>query len=236
MIEDVVEGIEEGGDEAATYEKEDDEGEHAHAIVDLDCFVWEEMAEDAAAVERRKRDEVEDEEQQVDEDDKVKEECDGKESRKAFGGDAGDLFCDGDRGGNGGVSGREDVLDDDEQDKCDGGREQVAGGTGEGDEDVVAFVVFEVAGRDGRGLCPADEEASVDQRDEREEDGAEWIEMLEGIECDAAEHHGGGVAKAHSGPGVSTLMDAESEDENDDFEEDDYYVQGHVGSSLLNMA
>jgi hypothetical protein len=35
---------------------------------------------------------------------------------------------------------------------------------------------------------------------------------------------------------VSTLMDAKSEDENDDFEEDDYYVQGHVGSSLLNMA
>lgn len=125
-----------------------------------------------AAVERWERDEVEDEEKQIDEDDEVEKERDGEESGKAYRGDAGDFFCDGDRGGDGGVSGGKDVLDDDEQDERDGGREQVAGRAGEGDEDVVALVVFEVAGGDGSGFGPADEEASVDQRDEGEEDGA----------------------------------------------------------------
>ena len=100
----------------------------------------------------------------------------------------------------GDVSGREHVLDDDEQDERDGGREQVAGGAGEGDEDVVAPVVLEVACGDGGGLGPADEEAAVDQRDEREEDRAEGVEVLEGIEGDAAEHQGGGVAEAHWRP------------------------------------
>lgn len=60
--------------------------------------------------------------------------------------------------------------------------------------------------------------------------------MLERVEGDAAEHHGGGVAEAHGGPGVSALVDAEGEDENDDLEEDDDYVEGHVGSSLLKIA
>ena len=132
--------------------------------------------------------------------------------RLLLGGDAGDVLSDRYCGGDGGVSGGEDVLDDDEQDEGDGGREQVAGGAGEGDEDVVTAVVFEVAAGDGGGFGPADEEASVDQRDEREEDGAYRIQVLEGVEGDAAEHHGGGIAEAHGGPGVGALMHAEGED------------------------
>src|ERR1700722_8765815 len=91
VVEDVVEWIEEGGDEAAADEEEKDQGEHAHAVIELDGFVGEEVTEDVAAVERWKRDEIEDEEKQVDEDDEVEKERDGEESGKAFGGDAGDF-------------------------------------------------------------------------------------------------------------------------------------------------
>ena len=116
------------------------------------------------------------------------------------------------------------------------GREQVAGGAGEGDEDVVAAVVFEVAAGDWGWLGPADEEAAVDQRDERKEDRADRVEMFDGIEGDATEHTGGGVAEARGGPGVGAFVHAEGEDQNHDLEEDDDDVQRHDGSSLLNFA
>ncbi len=130
----------------------------------------------------------------------------------------------------------EDVLDDDEQDKGDGGREQVAGGAGEGDEDVVAAVVLEVAAGDWSGLGPTDEEAAVDQRDERKEDGADRVEVLERIEGDTAEHPGGGIAEPVGGPGVGAFVHAEGEDQNYDLEEDYDDVQRHKNSSLLNFA
>ena len=116
-----------------------------------------------AAVERGEWDEIEDEEKQVDEDDEVEKECDGEERGKAFGGHAGNVLGDSDGGDDGGVSGRENVLDDDEQDEGDGGGEQIARGTGEGYEDVVAAIVFEVAAGDRSGLGPADEKVPVDQ-------------------------------------------------------------------------
>jgi hypothetical protein len=34
---------------------------------------------------------------------------------------------------------------------------------------------------------------------------------------------------------VGALVNAEGQDENDDFKEDDDYVQGHTGSSLLKF-
>src|SRR5205823_5389034 len=231
VIEDVVDRIEECSDQPAAEEEEDDEGEHAHAVVDLGGPVREEVAENVAAVERRERNEVEDEEQQVDEDDQVEKERDGKERGEAFGGDAGNVHGDGHGGGDGGVSGGEDVFDENEQDEGDGGREQIAGRAGEGDEDVVAAVVFEVAAGDGRGFGPADEEAAIHKRDEREEDRAEGVEVSDGVEGDAAEHFGGGIAEAPCGPGVGALVHAEGEDEDDDFEDDDDGVQRHGGSS-----
>ena len=56
-----------------------------------------------AAVERRYRNEVEDEEQEVDEDDEVEKECDGKERGQAFGDDAVNVLGDCDRGDDAGV-------------------------------------------------------------------------------------------------------------------------------------
>jgi hypothetical protein len=50
VVEDVVDGIEERCDEAAAEEEKDEEGEHAHAVVELGDLVGEEVAEDVAAV------------------------------------------------------------------------------------------------------------------------------------------------------------------------------------------
>ena len=116
------------------------------------------------------------------------------------------------RSGDGDVSAGQDVLDDDEQDEGDGGREQIACGAGESDEDIVAAIVFEVAAGDRGGFGPADEEAAIDERDERKEDGADGVEVFDGIEGDAAEHTGGGIAEAPCGPGVGALMHAKRED------------------------
>ncbi len=211
-VEDVVERDEEYGDEPAADEEENEEGEHAHAVVELSGLVRQEVAENVAAVERGQRNEVEDEEKQVDEDNEVEKERDREERGKAVGGNAGNVLGDGDGRGYGGVSGGEDVLDYDQQDEGDGGGEQVAGWAGEGDEDVVAPIVFEVASGDRGGLGPTDKEVSIDQRDEREEDGADGVEVFEGIESDAAEHTGGGITEARGGPGVGALVHAESKD------------------------
>ena len=175
---------------------------------------------------------IEDEEEQIDEDDEVEKERDGEERGKAFGGDAWNVLGDRDGGEDGGVSGGENVLDDDEQDEGDGGGEQVAGGAGEGDEDVVAAIVFEVAAGDGGGLGPTDEEVAVNQRYEGNEDGADEVEVFDRVESDAAEHAGGGIAEAPGGPGVGALMHAEGKDEDYNFEDDDDDVQRHDGSSL----
>lgn len=120
------------------------------------------------------------------------------------------------------------MLEDEEQEECDCGGEQVAGGAGEGDEDIVAFVVLEVAGRDGRGLGPAEEHSTVEEADEREDDGAERIEVLEGIEGDAAEHHRCGIAEAHRCPGVGALVDAEGEDEYYDLKQNEDDLLIHI--------
>src|ERR1700728_1681243 len=96
VVEDAVDRIEERRDKSAAEEKEDEEGEHAHAVVDLSDLVRQEVAEDMAAVGRGERDEGEDEQQQVDVDDQREEERDGKERGQALGGDPRDVLGDGD--------------------------------------------------------------------------------------------------------------------------------------------
>ena len=119
VVEDAVDRIEERRDKSAAEEKEDEEGEHAHAVVKLSDLVRQEVAEDMAAVERRKRDEVEDEEQQVDEDDQIEEERNGKERGQALGGDAGNVLSDGDGSCDRYVTCRQHVFDDNQQDQSD---------------------------------------------------------------------------------------------------------------------
>ena len=228
-IEGVLQGREEDTeDEASAQQHNDEHPEHADAVVHLQDVVGEEVAQNAAAVERRDRDEVEDEEHQIDEDDVVEEEGDGKELRQVLGGDAGVVGGEGHGGDDGDLAVGDGVLEDEQQDQGDGGRDQVAGRAGEGDEDVVAAVVLEVTGRDGSGFGPAEEHSAVDEADEREEHGAKGVEVLERIEGDSAEHLGGRVAKTPGGPCVGALMHAEGQDEDNDLKQNEDDTLTHI--------
>src|SRR5260370_11987381 len=82
--EDLVEGREQrteedSEDETAADEEEEKEAEHADPVVKLESLVGQEVAYDVASVERRDRDEIEDEEKKIDEDDEVEKKGDGKE-------------------------------------------------------------------------------------------------------------------------------------------------------------
>ena len=58
----------------------------------------------------------------------------------------------------------------------------------------------------GRGLGPADQEAPVDQRDEREDDRADGVKVLDGIEGDAPEHTSGRIAEPPRGRELTQLI------------------------------
>ena len=136
---------EDAEDEAAEEDHDDEHAEHGDAVVELQGVVGKEVAEDVAAIERRKRDEVEDEEQQVEQDYVVEKERDGKERGQVLGGDAGMWLASATAVATATSPPAIGVLEDDQQDERNDGGEQVAGRAGERDEDVVAFVVLEVA-------------------------------------------------------------------------------------------
>ena len=223
---------EDSEDETAANEEEEKEAEHADAVVKLESLVGQEVAYDVASVERWDRDEVEDEEEKVYEDDEVEEKSDRKKGGEIFGGDPGNMRREGHCSGNREYTTRNQMLDDEQQDEGDGGRDQIAGGTGQGDEDVVAAIVLEVAAGDWCRFCPAEERPVVEQGEQRHDDGAERVKVLEGVEGDATEHLGGGIAEAPGGPGVGALVDAEGENQNNDLKDDKDDFLVHGSSSL----
>jgi hypothetical protein len=219
---------EDAEDEAAADKEEQKETEHSDLVVELKSFVWQEVAYDVAAVERRDGNEIEDEEQEVDEDDEIKEQGDGKEGGEIFCRNAGNVRGQRHRRRNGEDTAGNEMLDDEQKDEGDGSRDEIAGGAGEGDKDVVAAIVFEVAAGDWSGFGPADQRPVVEQGEQRHDDGAERVEVFERVESDAAEHAGGGIAQAPGGPGVGALVDTEGENQNNDLkdDEDDFLVHG----------
>ena len=85
----------------------------------------------------------------------------------------------------------------------------------------------EVAGDDGSGFGPANEDAAehgeADQRAKDDYGGenhrADEIDVGHGIESDATLKAGGLIPKARSHPGMGTLMKTEREDEQDELED-----------------
>ena len=87
---------------------------------------------------------------------------------------------------------------------------------------------MKLRGCDRRRFGPAEEHSAVDEADERKDDGAERIDVLERVKRDSAEHQGGWIAETIGGPGVSALMDTEGEDENYDLKEDEDDLLIHI--------
>src|SRR5579871_2325730 len=82
---------EDAEDYPSPSEEYEEEANRPDAIVDLERSIGQIVAEDAAAVERWDGDEVEDEQQQVDEDDVVKQQRDGEQRWQIFSRDAGNF-------------------------------------------------------------------------------------------------------------------------------------------------
>ena len=119
---------------------------------------------------------------EIDEDDEVKEEGDGEERGKIFCRNAGNVRGQCHRSSDGEETAGNDVLDDEQEDESDGCRDEIAGRTRERDEDVIAAIVLEVAGGHWGGFGPADERPVIEQGDQRHDDGAEQIEVLEWVQ------------------------------------------------------
>src|SRR5580704_2961450 len=82
---------EDAEDDPSPEEEDQEEADRPDAVVDLQRAVGQIVPEDTAAVERWDRDEVEDEQQQVDEDDVVKQQGERKERGQIFGRDPGNF-------------------------------------------------------------------------------------------------------------------------------------------------
>jgi hypothetical protein len=117
--------------------------------------------------------------------------------------------------------------DDGEDEKGDEREEQVGDWASESGEVVVADNLVEVPGEDRGGFCPADEqtaeEVEADEGAKDDERGkkecADWVNVLNGVESDAAKFAGGVIAETGRGPGVGTFVDAEREKEKHEFED-----------------
>ena len=88
--------------------------------------------------------------------------------------------------------------------------------------------MLEVARCNRRWFSPSEEHSAVDEADEREQDGAERIDVLERVKRDSAEHQCSWVAETIGGPGVSALVDTEGEDE-------DYNLKQNKDDLLIHI-
>ena len=87
-----------------------------------------------------------------------------------------------------------------------GGQKQVAHRAGEGDDTGVAPGVGQIVGVEDNRLAPA-------KTEEQEHDGADGVEVGQGIKGQAALGAGGGITEAVSDQGVGKFVDGDGDDE-----------------------
>ena len=79
LVEERLQRVQKGSeDEPARQEHENKQHEDAHAVINLNQAVRQEVPQNVASIKRRKGNQIEDEEQKINQDDKVKQERDGK--------------------------------------------------------------------------------------------------------------------------------------------------------------
>ena len=198
--------LHEEADDGRAEEDHEDEAEDTHAVIGLQRAVGQKVAHNAAAVEWRQGQQVKEEEREVYVDCQLAKDLKG-------------LHVGDDR-----VPVRQIALHQDgdcEADKSDKGQNQVRDRTRQRDEGIVANQIFEVAGYDGRRLGPTNEKtahgAATEERPKdhhgRQDERAECIDVVHGVERDAALHAGGLIAKPGCHPGVRALMEAQGKNE-----------------------
>jgi len=227
--DDVEGGHEEHADDGATDEDHEDPAEpEGNAVVGLDGVVGERIAQELASVERGDGEQIEDQEGEVD--------FDGSDAEQNDGLDVGvdaieDLAVEGVEhdvaaAGRGCVAGY-GVTDDEQKNKCQQSEDEIGDWSGEGDKVFVATNLVEVSRQDGRGFGPADESSAehgesdegAKDGDGRDEQAADDIDVIHGVEGDAAFIAGGVIAEARGHPGVGALVETEREDDDDEFKD-----------------
>ena len=94
--------------------------------------------------------------------------------------------------------------------------------------EAVAPDVPEMHRIDRHGFGPAEDGEIGKNRQKREDDRPHDIDVRHGIERDAPEHAGRGVAEAVRGPGVRALVHAQRKEEHDENEDALADVEAHV--------
>ena len=157
--------------------------------LELGHAVGQKREEDLRAVERRDRNEVEEREHYVDDHDDGRDadECGSERSERA--------------------------AEPDAEAKNDG-KEDVDHDAGARHEERPPSAIPEIALIIWNGLGPADDEARIEEHEkEREDDGANPVNVLEGVQGQAAGIAGGRIALGIRGEAVSHLMDDDGHDE-----------------------
>ena len=139
--------------------------------------------DDAAAVQRRDGDEVKD--RQVD----VQQAHDGKDLRDGVGGGKADS-----------QHGIQEEAPQLVQNQAEERENDIGGGAGQRGKDHALFDILEIPGCNRHRLGPA-------KPGKNHQDGAEHIQVRQGIEGKPAEIFGGGVAQLIAGPGVGAFVD-----------------------------
>lgn len=193
-----------------------------YPVISLYGIVWEHVTEEVAPVERRNREEVKDQECEIDFHRGDAEKNDGLDrgihSQKKLVAECGHDRC---------AAVGESMNYDKEDDRSSDSKDEVRGRPGEGGEVVVAANLREIPGDDGSGFCPTDEDVSEEAEPEKraedddggDEESTDWIDVINGIERHAALKASGLIAQARSHPGMGTLMETEREDEEDKLED-----------------
>ena len=117
--------------------------------------------------------------------------------------------------------------DDDQHQQRDHGSDHIADWTGQGGENIVAHKILEVAGVHRGRLGPANERDVGHHRHQRQHDGAHRIDMLDGVECNPAQHARRLVTQTRSHPSVCRLVKAEREQQHHKLTD----IQGDLRSS-----
>ena len=143
VIEDVVDRIKQRRNKPAADKKENQQRKHPHTVIKLSQLIWQKMAQDVASIERWQRNQVEHKEQQIDEDHKVKKERNRKQRRQSFRRNTRNVLRNRNRSSDRKIARGQQMLENNQQDKSDRRRKQIAGRSGQRDQDVITLVVLE---------------------------------------------------------------------------------------------
>src|SRR5215469_16240724 len=135
---------EDAEDESSRDDHEYPQGEEAHAVIDLQCVVGQKVTQNAASVQRREGNQVEDEEQKIDQDDEVKQQRNRKQRRQILRRNPRIVHRQSHRRKDSGSSSRDRVLDDEQQDQRHRRQQKIADRAGDRNDNVVARIVFEI--------------------------------------------------------------------------------------------